>query len=306
MWDDEGTGRGRDMGLEPGKTVVGFIGIGVMGKSMAGHIRRAGYELHVYTRTAAKAQELIELGAVWQESPAHLAEICDVIITMIGYPKDVEEVYLGAEGLVQHAKKGAYLIDMTTSSPLLAARIHEAAAARGLHALDAPVSGGDIGARDARLSIMCGGAEDDFAAVLPILELMGANVVLQGKPGAGQHTKMCNQIAIAAGMIGVCEALAYARTAGLDPAQVLKSIESGAAGSWSLSNLGPRMIAGDFEPGFYVKHFIKDMGIALEAAKEMKLETPSLALAESLYRELAALGYEEKGTQVLYKRWFQD
>lgn len=291
------------MNMKPGETAVGFIGIGVMGKSMAEHIRQAGYELHVYTRTAAKADELVRNGAVWHETPADLAAACDAIITMVGYPKDVEELYLGERGLIAHAKAGAYLIDMTTSSPILAKRIREAAARNGLHALDAPVSGGDIGARERRLSIMVGGDPEPFEAALPLLKLMGANIVRQGGAGAGQHTKMCNQIAIASNMLGVCEAIAYAEAAGLDPDTVLGSIESGAAGSWSLSNLAPRIIAGNFEPGFYVKHFIKDMGIALEAAKEMGLDTPGLKLAESLYRQLAEKGYAEKGTQALYKLW---
>jgi 3-hydroxyisobutyrate dehydrogenase len=291
------------MNMKPGETAIGFIGIGVMGKSMAEHIRQAGYELHVYTRTAAKADELVHRGAVWHETPADLAAACDAIITMVGYPKDVEELYLGERGLIARAKAGAYLIDMTTSSPILAKRIHEAAARKGLYALDAPVSGGDIGARERRLSIMVGGDQEAFDAALPLLQRMGANIVRQGGAGAGQHTKMCNQIAIASNMLGVCEAIAYAEAAGLDPNTVLGSIESGAAGSWSLSNLGPRIIAGNFEPGFYVKHFIKDMGIALEAAKEMGLDTPGLKLAESLYRQLEEKGYAEKGTQALYKLW---
>ncbi|MCF7756398.1 NAD(P)-dependent oxidoreductase [Paenibacillus sp. FSL R5-0623] len=289
----------------PGETKVGFIGTGVMGKSMAGHIQRAGYPLHVYTRTAAKAEALVKEGAVWHDTPGKLAAACDVIITMVGYPKDVEEIYLGEDGLVANAKPGSYLIDMTTSSPLLAARIFEAAEAKGLHALDAPVSGGDIGAQNAKLSIMVGGSSEAFEAVRPLFEQMGTNIVLQGKAGAGQHTKMCNQIAIASGMMGVCEALAYAKTSGLDAETVLKSIATGAAGSWSLSNLGPRMIAGDYEPGFYVKHFIKDMGIALESAKAMGMKTPGLALAESLYQEIANNGLDEKGTQVLYTYYLQ-
>lgn len=291
------------MNMKPGETAVGFIGIGVMGKSMAEHIRQAGYELHVYTRTAAKADELVRNGAVRHETPADLAAACDAVITMVGYPKDVEELYFGERGLIAHAKADAYLIDMTTSSPILAKRIHEAAAHKGLHALDAPVSGGDIGARERKLSIMVGGDPEHFEAALPLLKLMGANIVRQGGAGAGQHTKMCNQIAIASNMLGVCEAIAYAEAAGLDPGTVLGSIESGAAGSWSLSNLAPRIIAGNFEPGFYVKHFIKDIGIALEAAKEMGLDTPGLKLAESLYRKLAEKGYAEKGTQALYKLW---
>ncbi|WP_211749765.1 NAD(P)-dependent oxidoreductase [Paenibacillus sp. Marseille-Q4541] len=289
------------MMLSPEQTAVGFIGTGVMGKSMAGHLQKAGYALHIYTRTAAKADDLIAQGATWHESPASLAASSDVIITMVGYPKDVEEIYLGENGIISNAPSGAYLIDMTTSSPQLAARIHEEASRRGLHSLDAPVSGGDIGARDAKLSIMVGGDKADFEAVKPIFELMGKNIVLQGSAGAGQHTKMCNQIAIASNMIGVSEALAYAKTSGLDPETVLKSIETGAAGSWSLSNLAPRMIADDFEPGFFVKHFIKDMGIALSSAKEMGLQTPGLALAKSLYEQLSEHGYDEKGTQILYQ-----
>ncbi|WIV19442.1 NAD(P)-dependent oxidoreductase [Paenibacillus polygoni] len=291
--------------VSPKQTTVGFIGTGVMGKSMAGHLQKAGYPLHVYTRTAAKAEELIKQGTTWHESPASLAAACEVIITMVGYPKDVEEIYLGENGIIANAPSGAYLIDMTTSSPQLAARIHEEALKSGLHALDAPVSGGDIGAKNAKLSIMVGGEKADYETVSPIFGLMGENIVYQGSAGAGQHTKMCNQIAIASNMMGVCEALAYAKTSGLDPETVLKSIETGAAGSWSLSNLGPRMIAGDYEPGFFVKHFIKDMGIALSSAEEMGLQTPGLALAKSLYEELSDLGYDDKGTQILYQYYMK-
>ncbi|MBO9604627.1 MAG: NAD(P)-dependent oxidoreductase [Paenibacillaceae bacterium] len=291
--------------VQPQTTAVGFIGLGVMGRSMAGHILDEGYTLHVYNRTAAKADELVARGAVRHDDPASLAAASDVIITIVGYPQDVEQLYLGESGLVASAKQGALLIDMTTSSPLLAARIAEAAAAQGKRALDAPVSGGDIGARERRLSIMVGGDESAFEAARPLFALMGTNVVRQGGPGAGQHTKMCNQIAIASNMMGVCEAIAYAEAAGLDPKTVLASIESGAAGSWSLSNLGPRIIGGNFEPGFYVLHFIKDMGIALEAARGMRLELPGLTLAESLYRRLAGLGYADKGTQALFKLWKQ-
>lgn len=289
--------------LDSAKMIVGFAGIGVMGKSMAGHILDKDYEVHVYNRTPSKAQELIDRGAVWQDSPGQLAAACDVIVTMLGYPQDVEQVYTGEDGLIPHAKSGSYLIDMTTSSPLLARRLAEQGQGKGLHVLDAPVSGGDVGAKNAKLSIMVGGEPADFEAVLPLLEILGSNIVLQGGPGAGQNTKMCNQIAIASNMVGVTEAIVYAEKAGLDPKKVLKSIETGAAGSFSLSNLVPRMLDGDFEPGFYVKHFIKDMGIALESAAEMKLELPGLKLAESLYRKLADAGYADKGTQALYKLW---
>lgn len=274
-----------------------------MGKSMAGHILDKGYEVHVYNRTPSKAQELVDRGAVWHDSPSTLARACDIVITMLGYPQDVEQVYTGEDGLIPHAKSGAYLIDMTTSSPLLARRLAEQAKEKGIGVLDAPVSGGDVGAKNAKLSIMVGGEKEDYETVLPVLEIMGSNIVYQGTAGAGQNTKMCNQIAIASNMMGVTEAIVYAEKAGLDPRTVLKSIETGAAGSFSLSNLVPRMLDGDFEPGFYVKHFIKDMGIALESAAEMQLDLPGLKLAESLYRKLADAGYEDKGTQALYKLW---
>jgi 3-hydroxyisobutyrate dehydrogenase len=224
-----------------------------------------------------------------------------VIITMVGVPADVEEVYLGESGIVRHAKEGALLVDMTTSSPQLAARIAEAASARGQRALDAPVSGGERGAKEAALSIMVGGDEGAFNDALPILEIMGKTIVYQGKAGSGQHTKMVNQIAIASGLVGVCEGLAYAKRAGLDPARVLSCIEKGAAASWSLSNYGPKMLAGDYGPGFYVKHFIKDMRIGAESAKRMGLETPGLDLAKSLYEKIAARGGELDGTQALFR-----
>ncbi|MDR7073937.1 NAD(P)-dependent oxidoreductase [Fictibacillus barbaricus] len=281
---------------------IGFIGIGVMGKSMAGHLMKAGYPLNVYTRTKEKAEEMIEKGANWASSPAEIAQNSDIIITMVGYPSDVEQVYLSDEGLIEHAKPGSFLIDMTTSSPQLAKKITAAAAEKRIKALDAPVSGGDIGAKEARLSIMVGGDQSAFEELNPVFSLMGSNVVYQGKAGSGQHTKMCNQIAIASGMIGVCEAILYAEKAGLDPETVLKSIESGAAGSWSLSNLAPRMLKGDFAPGFYVKHFIKDMTIALNSAEEMGLATPGLSLTKKLYEELAEMGEENSGTHALYKR----
>ncbi|MFG6497138.1 NAD(P)-dependent oxidoreductase [Fictibacillus sp. UD] len=282
--------------------IVGFIGTGVMGKSMAGHLMNAGYPVHVYTRTKEKAEDLLEKGAIWADTPKEIAQGCDVIITMVGYPKDVEEIYLGADGLIAHVKEGSYLIDMTTSSPQLAQKIERTAAEQNISALDAPVSGGDIGARDAKLSIMVGGKESAFNDMKPIFSKMGTNIVYQGKAGAGQHTKMCNQIAIASGMMGVCEAILYAEKAGLNPETVLKSIESGAAGSWNLSNLGPRILKGDFAPGFYVKHFIKDMTIALNSAEEMGLLTPGLSLAKKLYDELAEMGEEDSGTHALYKR----
>lgn len=282
---------------------VGFIGLGVMGNSMASHILEAGYPVLVYTRTKQKAEEILNKGAVWQETVKDLSEKADIIITMVGYPSDVEEIYLGENGILQHAKEGAFVIDMTTSKPSLAKKIAEQAKEKSIHALDAPVSGGDIGARNGTLAIMVGGEKEAFEVCLPLLSVMGENIQYQGPAGSGQHTKMCNQIAIAAGMVGVAEAMAYAEKSGLNPEQVLKSITTGAAGSWSLSNLAPRMLKGDFAPGFYVKHFIKDMGIALEEAELMGEEMPGLALAKSLYDKLSAQGEENSGTQSIYKLW---
>ncbi|MGM0902528.1 MAG: NAD(P)-dependent oxidoreductase [Bacillota bacterium] len=286
-------------------TIIGFIGTGVMGKSMAGHLLKAGYPLYVYTRTKEKAKELLDLGAGWASTPKEIAEKANVIITIVGYPTDVEEVYLGKDGLVTNGRENTYVIDMTTSTPSLAEKIHQEASKKGISALDAPVSGGDIGAREARLAIMVGGDEAAFKQVEHILQVMGSNIILQGKAGAGQHTKMCNQIAIASNMLGVMESIVYAEKAGLNPENVLKTITTGAAGSWSLSNLAPRVIGGDFEPGFMIKHFIKDMGIALEEAEKMGLDLPGLSLAQSLYKKLADEGLSDLGTQALYKLWQQ-
>ena len=286
-------------------TSIGFIGTGVMGKSMASHLLKAGYPVAVYNRTQSKADELIKLGATLKASVAEVVRCSNIIISMVGYPKDVEEIYLGKNGIIHHAAEGTYLIDMTTSTPSLAKKIYEKACERKLFALDAPVSGGDVGAREAVLTIMVGGDREVFERVKPILEIMGKNIILQGAAGAGQYTKMCNQITIASGMIGVCEALAYAEKAGLDPSRVLESIGSGAAGSWSLSNYAPRILANNFAPGFFVKHFIKDMKIALESAKEMGLDTPGLELALSLYTKLAEKGEENSGTQALYKLYIE-
>ncbi|EKN65570.1 2-hydroxy-3-oxopropionate reductase [Neobacillus bataviensis LMG 21833] len=289
--------------LTPENTVIGFIGTGVMGRSMALHLLNAGYSLVVYSRTKGKANDLLERGALWADTPKEVAEKATVIFTMVGYPTDVEEVFLGEGGLLQYSKPGSYLIDMTTSAPSLAVKIYNEAKKKEIYAIDAPVSGGDVGAREAKLSIMVGGEEEAFKAVRPLLEFLGTNIVYQGKPGAGQHTKMCNQIAIASNMIGVCEAIIYAEKAGLDPENVLKSITTGAAGSWSLTNLAPRMLNGNFEPGFYIKHFIKDMKIALDEAERMDMDVPGLSLAKSLYDQLAKKGEENSGTQALYKYW---
>lgn len=286
--------------MTPGQTRVGWVGVGVMGASMCSHVLRAGYPVTVYTRTRSRAEPLLAGGAVWADSPWRVADHCDVVITMVGFPADVEEVYFGDSGLMSHVRSGMTLIDMTTTRPNLAVRIAEAAAARGAAAIDAPVSGGDVGARNATLSIMVGGDAGAVEDVRPLLAIMGKNIIRQGGPGAGQHAKMCNQIVIAGTMIGVCEALVYAKRAGLDLDTMLQSIRPGAAGCWTLENLAPRIVAGNFDPGFYVEHFIKDLGIALEESRRMGLTLPGLELAESLYQKAAAAGHGRKGTHALY------
>lgn len=280
---------------------IGFVGIGVMGESMASHLLKAGYEIFVYTRTKSKAEALLANGAHWEEEPIQLAAKVDVLISMVGYPKDVEELYLGDNGFLNHLKAGSIAIDMTTSSPSLAREIAEKGKENGIGVLDAPVSGGDIGAKNGTLAIMVGGEETIFQEVKPIFDILGSSIILQGAAGSGQHTKMVNQIAIASNMIGVTEAIIYAETVGLDPARVLTSISGGAAGSWSLTNLIPRVLAEDFSPGFFIKHFIKDMGIAISEAKQMGLELPGLILAEKMYQTLADRGLSEEGTQALIK-----
>ena len=280
---------------------VGFIGTGVMGSAMASHILEGGYKLSVYNRTKEKALALINKGAIWKDSVAQLAKDSNIVITIVGYPKDVEEVYLGENGIINNIKKGSYVIDMTTSKPSLAKKIYETAKQKGIFALDAPVSGGDVGAAEGTLSIMVGGDKEAFQNLKPIFELMGKNIVLQGGAGAGQHTKMCNQIAIASNIMGVCEALAYAKESGLDPETVLKSIGAGGAASWQLSAYAPRIFKGDFAPGFYIKHFVKDMKIALEEAAAMDLDTPALRLSKKLYDKLIEQGKQDLGTQALYE-----
>jgi 3-hydroxyisobutyrate dehydrogenase len=272
-----------------------------MGRSMAGHLMAAGHPLHVFNRTREKARELLDSGARWHDSAGSAAAEADVVITMLGFPRDVEETYLAAGGIVERARTGALLIDMTTSSPVLARRISAAATARGLQSLDAPVSGGDVGAREARLVIMVGGEPAAYERAQPVLSLLGKNLALQGPAGAGQHCKMANQIACAVGMVAWCEALAYAKKSGLDPSRVLGSISGGAAGSWAMTNLGPRALAGNFEPGFYVKHIRKDIGIAVASAEEMGLALPGLDCARLLYDRVAAEGWDEMGTQVLHR-----
>lgn len=286
--------------FEPVGTAVAFVGTGVMGASMAGHLLDAGADLFVFNRTRAKADSLVERGARWADSAGEAASMAQITVSMVGFPEDVEQVYLAPGGIIESAPPGSILIDMSTSSPALARRIAGAAALRGCTALDAPVSGGDVGARNATLTIMVGGDSAAFAAVESVLRVLGTNVILQGGPGAGQHTKLANQVAIAGSMLATVESLAYARAAGLDPGRVLESIGAGSAASWSLANLAPRILKGDFAPGFFVKHFIKDMRLALESAEELGIQLPGLKTAKRLYDLLAAEGGEELGTQALW------
>lgn len=280
------------------KARIGFVGLGIMGQSMAGHLLAAGHALRVYNRSADKAKALVAQGAVWCETPGAVAAEADVVITMVGYPRDVEQVWLGDDGILAQARD-ALLIDMTTSSPDLAQRLAREAAGRGCRALDAPVSGGEVGAREAKLSIMVGGAADAFAQALPILQLMGKTIVHTGGPGSGQHTKMCNQVVIASTIMGVCEGLAYARSAGLDLDVVMQCISGGAAGGFQLSVMGPKIIKGDFAPGFMIEHFLKDLSIGLAEAERMQLRLPGAEQARKLYATLVEQGHARAGTQAL-------
>jgi 3-hydroxyisobutyrate dehydrogenase len=284
---------------EPGKTRIGWIGTGVMGRWMCQHLMTKGYKATVYNRSQDKAKELLGGGAAWGETPKHVAAQSDVVFAIVGFPKDVREVFLGEQGALAGAKSGTVLVDMTTSEPSLAREIYDAARKKGVASVDAPVSGGDVGAKNAALSIMVGGDADVVATIQPLFECMGKTIVHQGGAGAGQHTKMVNQVLIASNMIGVCEALLYGYKAGLDLKTVMQSVSVGAAGSWSLNNLGPRIMDRNFEPGFFVEHFIKDMKIALDEAERMNLALPGLALAKQLYEAVRAQGYGRKGTHAL-------
>ena len=278
---------------------IGFIGTGVMGKSMIRNLKKAGYELYIYNRTKEKAEELIEEGAVWCDTPGECAKNRDVVITIVGYPKDVEEVYFEEDGILENADEGTYLIDMTTTSPKLSVRIYEAGKKRGLHVLDAPVSGGDVGAKKGTLAIMVGGEKIDFEACQDVLAAMGTSIVYEGPAGSGQHVKMANQIAIAGAVSGVCEAIAYTKAMGVDVDTMIETIKGGAAGSWQLSNLGPKMASGDYAPGFYIKHIIKDMKIAEEEAEGKELVLPILQRVCEMYQELEKQGKGGNGTQGL-------
>ena len=286
--------------ITPETTTIGWIGTGVMGLSMCSNLMDAGYQVNVFSRTQSKADSLVSRGANWCDSPKAVASNSDVIFSIVGFPNDVRAIHLGSDGTLSGAKADSVIVDMTTSEPSLAIEIAEAAISQGVHAIDAPVSGGDIGAKQGTLSIMIGGDQTIVESLNPLFEVMGKTIVYQGPAGAGQHTKMVNQTLIATNMIGVCEALLYAHKAGLDLETVMKSVSSGAAGSWSLSNLGPRIIAKNFDPGFFIEHFIKDMGIALSESQKLGLSLPGLALAHQLYLAIAAQGGSRLGTHALH------
>ncbi len=280
---------------------IGFIGTGIMGAAMASHLMDAGFDVSVYNRTKSKADALLAKGAKWCDSPGHCAEGQDVIITIVGYPKDVEQVYLGEDGILAHAERGAYLVDMTTSSPILAERIYRAAAEKGLHAVDAPVTGGDVGARNATLSILAGGDEEAFRALRPVFSALGKNIVHVGGAGAGQKTKACNQIAIAGALAGVCEAFAYAKASGLDIEKVYSAISQGAAGSFQMTGVARKGLDGDFRPGFMLKHFAKDLAIGLETSTAYGTALPILGMVLHEVRKMEQEDKGSEGTQSLLK-----
>lgn len=284
---------------------IGFIGVGIMGKSMVRNLRKAGYEVAIYTRTKAKAEDVIAEGAVWCDTAAECAKGRDVVITIVGYPKDVEEVYFGDNGIIANADPGTYVIDMTTTSPRLAVRIWEEAEKAGLHAVDAPVTGGDTGAKAGTLTILAGGKKEDFDACVPVFEAMGKNINYEGKAGNGQHTKMCNQIAIAGALAGACEAMVYAKNTGLDVDTMLKSISTGAAGSAQMNNVASKAAKDDYAPGFFLKHFIKDMGLADEEALAADTRLGVLEDVLAMAKKLESEGMGDLGTQALikYYKW---
>jgi len=283
----------------PSNTTIGWIGIGVMGSSMCGHVLQAGYRVTLHSRTKAKAQPLLDLGATWAENPRAVAADSDLLFTMVGFPQDVRAVYFGETGILAGAQPGTVLVDMTTTDPALSREIAERATAKGLSAIDAPVSGGDVGARNATLSIMVGGDREAVQAVMPLFELLGKKIVHQGGPGTGQQAKLCNQIVIAGTMVGVCESVLFGYKAGLDLNRMLDSIRGGAAACWTLDHLAPRILQRNFDPGFFVEHFVKDMGLALEESKRMGLVLPGLTLVHQLYQTVQTLGHGRSGTHAL-------
>lgn len=283
---------------------IGFIGTGVMGKSIVKHFLANGHEVMVYNRTKSKTDELVAQGAIWQETPAEVTNASEIIFSMVGYPSDVEEIYYGANGIFSVEVKDKILVDLTTSTPTLAEKIYQTAKKEGAAALDAPVSGGDLGAQNGTLSIMVGGDQAVYDSVVPLFDIMGKSYSLQGKAGAGQHTKMANQIMIAGTMTGMTEMLVYAKAANLDVEKVLETLGGGAAQNWSMSNYAPRILKADYSPGFFVKHFIKDLKIALDEAEKMHLNLPATKLATELYERLADQGFDNDGTQALIKLWW--
>lgn len=280
---------------------IGFIGVGVMGKSMVRNLMKAGYELSIYTRTKAKVEDILEEGAHWCDTVADCVKEQDAVITMVGYPEDVEEIYFGENGILAKANPGTYVIDMTTTSPKLSVKIYEKAKEAGIHAVDAPVSGGDVGARHGTLSIMAGGDREDYEACRELFTSLGKTIIYEGKAGNGQHTKAANQIALGGVIAGVCEAITYARAAGLEVQTMLDSIAQGAAGSWQMSNMAPRMMKGDFQPGFFIKHYIKDMKIAMEESDARQVTLPILQEVLEMYQKLDQEGMGDLGTQALIK-----
>lgn len=283
---------------------IGFIGTGVMGSSMVRHLLKADYEVNVYNRTQSKAMPLVEEGAVWKDTPAEIAEASDVILTIVGYPDDVEQVYFGDDGVFTGLSEGKTIIDMTTSTPALAERLAEEAEKVGVASLDAPVSGGDLGAKNGTLTVMVGGTQEAYDKVQPILETFSGSLNLFGDAGSGQHTKMANQIMVAGTMTGLTEMMVYAEKAGLKLEEVVKTVNGGAARNWSLENYGPRIIKEDYSPGFFVKHFVKDLKIALDEAEKMDLDLPATKQAYDLYKQLENAGHEDSGTQSLIKLWW--
>ena len=285
---------------------IGFIGIGVMGSSIVKHLLKAGYEVNVYNRTKSKTDEVVSLGANWYADPATVTKESEVVFTIVGYPEDVEETYFGEKGIFQTATAEHILIDMTTSTPSLAVKLYKKGKENGIAVLDAPVSGGDLGAQKGTLTIMVGGDEATYAAIEPIFKEFSSKVNLQGSAGKGQHTKMANQIMIAGTMTGMTELLVYADAAGLDLEKVLDTVGGGSAGNWSLANYGPRILQGDFSPGFFIKHFVKDLKIALNEASRMDIDLPFTALAQQLYEKLEINGHGDEGTQAFIKLWWPD
>lgn len=285
---------------------IGFIGIGVMGHSIVHHLLDKGLKVAVYNRTKSKADDLVARGAVWYDTPREVTQNSDVIFTMVGYPKDVEEIYYGTNGIFSVDIKGKIVVDMTTSTPTLAEKIYQTANEKGAFSLDAPVSGGDLGAKNGTLTIMVGGDLAIHQKLVPIFKAFGKTINHQGSAGKGQHAKMANQIMIAGTMTGMTELLVYAKAAGLDMTTIIETVGGGSGANWSLANYAPRILKNDYSAGFFVKHFIKDLGIALDEAKKMKIELPATSLAEKLYQDLANKGFSDDGTQALIKLWWQE